>query len=102
MSEEGIDDIELISHGQGYRDMAPAIDMLERVIAERRLRHGNHPVLSMCASNAVVVTDPAGNRKLDKDKSTQRIDGLVALAMALNIASRHVEVPEWQPMCEVV
>jgi len=102
LSEEGIDDIELIPHGQGYRDMAPAIDMLERVIAERRLRHGNHPVLKMCAGNAVVITDPAGNRKLDKDKSTQRIDGLVALAMAINIASRHVETPDWQPMCEII
>ena len=44
-----------------------------------------HPVLTMCAANAVVTKDPAGNRKLDKHKATGRIDGLVALAMAMGV-----------------
>jgi phage terminase large subunit-like protein len=69
--------------GQGYRDMAPALDALESVALQTRLRHGMHPVLTMCASNATVTTDPAGNRKFEKAKSTGRIDGMVALAMAL-------------------
>ena len=46
--------------------------------------HGGHPILTMCASNTRVVQDPAGNRKFDKMKSTGRIDGMVALGMAVN------------------
>ena len=72
--------------GQGYRDMAPALDALERLALQTQLRHGMQPVLSMCASNATVVTDPAGNRKFEKAKSTGRIDGMVALAMAAGAA----------------
>ena len=75
--------------GQGYKDMSPAVDTLERSVAERLLRHGGNPVLNMCASNAVVTRDPAGSRKLDKSKATGRIDGLVALAMALQVSGRH-------------
>ena len=69
--------------GQGFKDMAPAVDKLERLVAERKLRHGGNPVLNMCAANAVAERDPAGNRKLNKMKSVGKIDGLVALAMAL-------------------
>lgn len=83
--------------GQGYKDMSPAVDTLERSVAERLLRHGGNPVLNMCASNAVVTRDPAGSRKLDKSKATGRIDGLVALAMALQVSGRHE--PEAMPSC---
>jgi phage terminase large subunit-like protein len=72
--------------GQGYASMAPALDRLERDIINQRIAHGRHPVLNMCAANAVVTRDPAGNRKLDKAKSSGRIDGLVALAMAMGAA----------------
>lgn len=75
-------DIDLIPHGQGFKDMTPSIEALEDDLLERRLRHGNHPVLTWCVSNGKVVDDPAGNRKFDKRKSTGRIDGLQALAMA--------------------
>lgn len=81
----------LIPHGQGYKDMSPALDALESELLNSRLRHGGHPILTMCAANSVVQSDPAGNRKLAKDKSTGRIDGMVALAMALAAASGHVE-----------
>jgi phage terminase large subunit-like protein len=74
-------------HGQGYRDMNPAVEALEDDLLEGRLRHGNHPVLSWCIGNAKVVEDPAGLRKFDKRKATGRIDGAVALAMACNIAA---------------
>jgi len=79
-------DFPLVEHGQGYKDMSPALDTLESDLLNGRLRHGMHPVLTMCAANAVVTKDPAGNRKLDKHKATGRIDGMVALAMALGVA----------------
>jgi len=81
----------LTPHGQGYKDMSPALDALEADLLNSRLRHGNHPVLTMCASNAVVTRDPAGNRKLDKHKANGRIDGMVALAMALSVLGEEVE-----------
>jgi phage terminase large subunit-like protein len=71
--------------GQGFVSMSPALRAVEERLLAKRYRHGNHPVLTMCASNAVVVTDPAGNRKLDKSKARGRIDGLVALAMAQGV-----------------
>ena len=77
----------LIPHGQGFRDMNPAVEILEDLLLEGRIEHGNHPVLTMCAANVKAQSDPAGNRKFDKLKSTGRIDGIVALAMALNGAA---------------
>jgi phage terminase large subunit-like protein len=78
--------VPLEPHGQGFKDMSPAVNIIERLILEKKLRHGGHPVLQMCAGNAVVVRDPTNARKFDKAKSTGRIDGLVATAMALNVA----------------
>jgi phage terminase large subunit-like protein len=89
--------IPLEPFGQGYKDMSPAVDVLERHVAENLLQHSGNPVLNMCASNAVVTRDPAGSRKLDKSKAAGRIDGLVALAMALSVAQRHE--PEALPSC---
>ena len=62
--------------------------MVEAELLNDRVRHGGHPVLRMCAANAVVVMDPAGNRKLDKSKATGRIDGMVAMVMALGAAAK--------------
>ncbi|WP_210408499.1 terminase large subunit [Caulobacter sp. FWC26] len=98
--DEGVDDVPLIPHGQGFRDMGPAVDAFELAVAERRLRHGGHPVLTWCVSNAVAIRDPAGNAKLDKSRSTGRIDGAVALAMALNAMQMHPEEEAWSPMVE--
>lgn len=72
--------------GQGFKDMAPAIDKLEELLLNGNMAHGDHPVLRMCAANAVVIKDAAGNRKLDKAKATGRIDGMAALAMAVGIS----------------
>jgi len=80
--------IPMLPFGQGFKDMAPAVDKLERLVAERKLRHGSNPLLNMCAANAVTERDPAGNRKLTKAKSVGKIDGLVALAMALGVESQ--------------
>ena len=79
--------------GQGFQSMAPALDVLERELLAENLAHGMHPVLTMCAANAVTIMDPSGNRKLDKAKSTGRIDGMVALAMATGIAASLTEQP---------
>lgn len=78
--------VPLIEHGQGFKDMSPAVDVLERLVVQKKLRHGKHPVLTWNAYNAIVNRDPAGGRKLDKAKSVGKIDGLVALTMALSLA----------------
>jgi phage terminase large subunit-like protein len=75
-----------VEFGQGFQSMSPALRDLEGEILNGQLAHGDHPVLKMCAANAVVQADPAGNRKLSKAKSTGRIDGMVALAMAMGVA----------------
>lgn len=84
----------LVEHGQGFKDMSPALDTLEAELLNGRMAHGNHPVLTMCAANAVVVKDAAGNRKLDKHKATGRIDGMVALAMAFGVTASQAEITE--------
>lgn len=80
--------VELVPFGQGYKDMAPAVDRLEALVEEGKLRHGNQPVLTMAAGNAKCERDAAGNRKLSKLRSTGRIDPLVALTMAIGVAAR--------------
>lgn len=80
--------------GQGYVSMAPAIDQTEIEFLNDRVVHGGNPVMRMCAANAVVIKDPAGNRKLDKSKSTGRIDGMQALTMMIGIASLPREAEE--------
>lgn len=80
-------ELPLIPHGQGFRDMAGALDSLEAELLNGRIAHGNHPVLSMCAANAITEKDPAGNRKLSKSKATGRIDGLQAMAMGFGAAA---------------
>lgn len=92
---EGFTDEELkkfVEFGQGFISMSPALRELEARLLSCKLRHGNHPVLTMCAANAVSVSDPAGNRKLAKDRSTGRIDGMVGLTMA--IGAQPQQVPE--------
>lgn len=73
--------------GQGFASMSPALRDLESLLLNAKLAHGNHPVLTMCASNAVTQTDPAGNKKLSKSRSRGRIDGLVAMTMSLAVAA---------------
>lgn len=73
--------------GQGFKDMAPAIDGLETMLLNEQMAHGGNPVLTMCMANARVEKDAAGNRKLNKAKATGRIDGAVALAMAVGVST---------------
>ena len=75
-----------VEFGQGTQSMSPALRELESLILDRKLRHGGHPVLNMCAANAVTEGPDASNRKLSKKRSSGRIDGMVALAMAIGVA----------------
>jgi phage terminase large subunit-like protein len=84
--------VELVPFGQGFKDIAPAVDVLERLVEEGKLLHNNHPVLQMASSNAKVELDAAGNRKISKKRSTGRVDPLIALTMALGVATRPAEV----------
>lgn len=86
-----------IEFGQGFVSMSPALRALESLVLNQKIAHGNHPLLSWCASNAVTTSDPAGSRKLDKAKANGRIDGLVALTMAVGIAETMQGVPKKQP-----
>jgi phage terminase large subunit-like protein len=80
-----------VEFGQGFVSMSPALRELETRLLGSKLKHANHPVLEMCAKNATVVSDPAGNRKFIKGKATGRIDGMVALAMAVGVMPQHFE-----------
>jgi phage terminase large subunit-like protein len=73
--------------------MSPALRDTESALLNHKIAHGNHPVLTMCMANAVVQKDPAGNRKLSKAKSRGRIDGAIALVMAMGVAGSHVDEP---------
>ena len=79
---------EVIAFGQGYKDMSPATKELMKLVLEKKIVHGGHPVLRWMMDNIFVRTDPAGNIKPDKEKSTEKIDGAVALIMALDRAIR--------------
>lgn len=83
--------------GQGYQSMSPALRDLEASLLNGRLRHGSHPVLDMCAANATTKTDEAGNRKLDKKRSSGRIDGMVALTMAHGVMPMEGEAAYTSP-----
>lgn len=85
LDQEGIS-LPLISFGQGFKEMAPAVDEFERMLLSGTVRHDGNPVMTWCAANAVVVTDPAGNRKVAKEKATGRVDGVVAAIMAVGRA----------------
>jgi phage terminase large subunit-like protein len=87
LDQAGID-APLVEIGQGFVGMAPAVDAFERAVLDRRLRHGMHPVLTWNVANTRVVTDPSGNRKVDKTATTLRIDGAVALVEACGIHAR--------------
>lgn len=86
-----------VEFGQGFQSMSPALRDTEAALLQGKVKHGNHPVLTMCASNTVVTTDPAGGRKLNKAKAAGRIDGMVALTMAFGIAPSEPEpsVDDW-------
>ena len=79
----------VVPFGQGFKDMSPPTKELMKLTLEEKIAHGGHPVLRWMMDNIFIRTDPAGNIKPDKEKSTEKIDGAVATIMALDRALRH-------------
>ena len=78
----------VVPFGQGFKDMSPPTKELMKLTLEQKIAHGAHPVLRWNMDNIFIRTDPAGNIKADKEKSTEKIDGAVATIMALDRAIR--------------
>lgn len=76
----------VVGFGQGFSSMSPPMKELEKLIISKKIGHGGNPILSWMADNVVTKEDPAGNIKPDKSKSIEKIDGIVALIMALDRA----------------
>lgn len=79
----------IVPFGQGYKDMSPPTKELMKLVLEQRIAHGGNEVLRWMMDNVFVKTDPAGNIKMDKGKSTEKIDGAIATVMALDRAIRN-------------
>ena len=79
---------DVVPFGQGFKDMSPPTKELMKLVLEQKIAHGGHPVLRWMMDNIFIRTDPAGNIKPDKEKSTEKIDGAVATIMALDRAIR--------------
>ena len=84
------DGFTMVPFGQGFKDMSPPTKELMRLVLEHNIAHGGHPVLRWNMDNAYVRTDPAGNLKIDKQKSTEKVDGAVALVMGLDRAMKNL------------
>ena len=82
----------VVPFGQGFKDMSPPTKELMKLTLEQKIAHGGHPVLHWNMDNIFIRTDPAGNIKADKEKSTEKIDGAIATIMALDRAIRNGNV----------
>ena len=78
----------VVPFGQGFKDMSPPTKELMKLTLEKKIAHGGHTVMRWMADNIFIRSDPAGNIKADKEKSTEKIDGVIALIMALDRAIR--------------
>lgn len=78
----------VVPFGQGFKDMSPPTKELMKLTLEEKLAHDSHPVLRQMMDNIYILTDPAGNIKVDKEKSTEKIDGAIATIMGLDRAIR--------------
>ena len=78
----------VVPFGQGFKDMSPPTKELMKLVLEKKIIHNDHPVLRWNMDNIFIRTDPAGNIKADKEKSTEKIDGAIATIMALDRAIR--------------
>jgi phage terminase large subunit-like protein len=84
--QEALGEDRVVQFGQGFQSMSAPVKEIERLILNRKLRHGGHAVLRWMASNVAVRQDPAGNLKIDKMKSSEKVDGMVALAEGIGRA----------------
>ena len=78
----------VVPFGQGFKDMSPPTKELMKLVLEEKIAPGGHPVLRWMMDNIFIRTDPAGNIKADKEKSTEKIDGAIATIMGLDRAIR--------------
>lgn len=78
----------VVPMGQGFASMSPPTKELMKLTLEKKIAHDGHPVLRWNMDNIFIRTDPAGNIKADKAKSTEKIDGAIAMIMALDRAIR--------------
>lgn len=95
LDREGIS-LPLRPVGMGYRDMSPVLRSFEGEVVDGRLRHGGNPLLTWAVANAVVDMDPAGGRKLAKNRAHGRIDPLVASVLAVGLAVREPSAPSFE------
>lgn len=79
----------MVPFGQGFKDMSPPSKELYKLLMEGSIVHGGNPVLKWMAQNVVMRQDPAGNIKPDKERSVEKIDGIVALIMGLDRCIRN-------------
>lgn len=84
----------VVPFGQGFKDMSPPTKELMKLTLERKIAHGGHPVLRWMVDNIFIRRDPAGNIKADKEKSSEKIDGVIATIMALDRAIRNGNINE--------
>jgi phage terminase large subunit-like protein len=89
--DHAADAMVMVDFGQGFRSMGPAVEETEKAIFSKRLRHDSNPLLNMCVLNARAIEDEPGNRKLvkPKGKQTARIDGAIAMVMAMSMVDQH-------------
>lgn len=88
------DGFTMAEHRQGFISMNEPSKEFERLVISKKIRHGNNPVMNWMISNVALQTDSAGNIKPSKDKSTGRIDGVVAAVMSVGMAYRNTKQPE--------
>jgi len=83
LENEGVS--QMIPFGQGFASMSTPTKQIETLVLQKKLNHGNNPVLTWMMSNVALRKDPADNFKIDKAKSSEKVDGMVSLAMALGV-----------------
>jgi phage terminase large subunit-like protein len=86
----------VVPFGQGFASMSAPTKEFERLVLEKKYHHGANPVMRWMVDNIVVRSDPAGNLKIDKGRSTEKVDGAVAAVMALDRATRHEEPKKYR------
>jgi phage terminase large subunit-like protein len=83
LENEGIS--QMVQFGQGFGSMSAPTKQIETLVLQKKLNHGNNEVLTWMMSNVAIKRDPADNIKIDKSKSSEKVDGMVALAMAIGV-----------------
>lgn len=81
------EEVTVVPFGQGFSSMSRPTKLIETLVLQKKINHGGNPILEWMADNVVIKTDAAGNIKPDKEKSTEKIDGIVGLIMGLDRAS---------------